>query len=464
MDPVLKRFSFRITPARAGVILIAGIIIAAAFWIGPLRSVPAELQLLVSMNGQYVSRVSVDSTRVRRGGGPDSVIWFPLRLAVRNVGASSARPTAVYLSVPARFRLLASSGKQVPGWLTPGNPLIQYRLDLKPVTIQPGAAPRPLAPNDRVWLEPALPDYYCTFAAGGVPEFVPAPVSDPELISNVEIFYSFATRSDARQTGLLTVVVDPVLLRKEGVPLPPVSETTLKEPEAERPKMESIVKVGSRVAQCGEPDQNIELRTELWETPRGGRFFVVFSGATPRKHLFDLDRDGVIELEMWDPDGDGDFEARRSTQLRIPSFLFPILPSTTLAGGEAAEPDSAWLRNFYDVAAGPGRFIARAPDTLPPVIAQPSVPPPAPGPGMGAARVPEPSQPPPPARLAPGRRPAPGPPAQTRSGPPRPSPVQPRPADTPRLWGMPIKRPRPDTATDTTGRPLRRDTLRRDLR
>ena len=40
-------------------------------------------------------------------------------------------------------------------------------------------------------------------------------------------------------------------------------------------------------------------------------------------HLFDLDNDGRIELEITDTDGDGVFETRRPVSYPIPAFLIP---------------------------------------------------------------------------------------------------------------------------------------------
>jgi hypothetical protein len=50
---------------------------------------------------------------------------------------------------------------------------------------------------------------------------------------------------------------------------------------------------------------------------------VVSYGGAARKYLYDLDRDSIIELEVWDPDADGRFEASRPTRMPIPEFLMP---------------------------------------------------------------------------------------------------------------------------------------------
>jgi hypothetical protein len=365
MDPILKRFKPRITRGWALLLLFAGAVTAAAFWIGPLRAVPAELRLYARADdGAFAERVAFDASAAKRDPAAGGAPRLPLLLGITNAGARPARPAALFLSVPATFRLLDAAGEPFPSTREVGNPLVRYRIDLEPSTVEPGPAVRPLGVADTLWLEPVLRDYYCTFGPEGVPDFVAAPERDPAVISHVEIFYSFSAATVARQAGLLTVMVEPSLLVHEAAPQPPAFPATVVEPAAARPPMAGLVEVGSRIANCGDDDQDDELHTVLWETPTGGRFFVVYHGGVPRKQLFDLDRDGVIELEMWDPDADGDFEARRAARLRTPSFLLPAGVAAAGATQAARVPaaDSAWLRVFYDVGAGPFRFV-RPPDT-----------------------------------------------------------------------------------------------------
>lgn len=365
MDPILKRFRPRITRGWALLLLFAGAVIAAAFWIGPLRAVPAELRLLArGDDGAFAPRVSFDASDAKRDPAADSTPRLPLLLGITNAGARPARPAALFMSVPATFRLMDAAGEPFPSTREVGNPLIRYRIDLQPTTVEPGPAVRPIGVADTLWLEPVLRDYYCTFGAEGVPDFVAAPARDPEVMSHVEIFYSFSAATVARQAGLVTVMVEPALLAHEPVPQPPAFPATVVEPAAPRPPMAGLVEIGSRIADCGDSDQDAVLHTVLWETPSGGRFFVVYHQGMPRKHLFDLDRDGLIELEMWDPDADGDFEARRAARLRTPSFLLPhgLAATGTTPAARIPAADSAWLRTFYDVDAGPFRFV-RPPET-----------------------------------------------------------------------------------------------------
>jgi hypothetical protein len=362
MDPILQRFRLRITRGWALLMLIVGAVIAAAFWIGPLRPVPAELQLLaLTPAGSFVSTIAYDEERARPSTTPGASARFPLVLGVRNVGARPARPTALYLSIPARFRLLDRWGTPLIGRHDAGNPLVRYKLELAPEWVTPGAEAKPLAPGDTLWLEPSLPSYYCTFITEGVPDFVPAPAYDAELIAQVGIFYSFSAASTARQAGLLNISIDPALLRVEPAQMPPNYPILYQEPETPRPELGPLIQAGARVAQCGDPDQAVELHTILWETTSGGRFFVIYTGGAPRKYLFDLNHDGIIELEMWDTDGDGLFEASRQARFRTPPFLIPA--AQLASAGDASRPDSAWLRNFNDVAAGPFRFVRPPRDT-----------------------------------------------------------------------------------------------------
>src|SRR6185369_5375969 len=92
----------------------------------------------------------------------------------------------------------------------------------------------------------------------------------------------------------------------------------------------------------------LELYDVLWETATGGRFFLVYHGGAPRKYLFDLDRDSVIELEMWDPDSDGQFEASRPAHMPIPEFLMP--PRRPVVAVAAAATDSTRRDSISGVA------------------------------------------------------------------------------------------------------------------
>src|SRR5205823_7622226 len=128
----------------------------------------------------------------------------------------------------------------------------------------------------------------------------------------------------SRQAGLLDVHLDPSLLHRQAAPQLPVFPTQFQRPEIPLPAFEALRNVGSRTADCGDPEQPMQIVSHEWDTPEGGRFFVLDYGGKPRKYLFDLNRDSIVELEMWDSDGDGHFDARRAAHYPIPSFLLPL--------------------------------------------------------------------------------------------------------------------------------------------
>jgi hypothetical protein len=74
---------------------------------------------------------------------------------------------------------------------------------------------------------------------------------------------------------------------------------------------------------CGEPERPLELRAVFWRTETAGLMIVVMHDDQPRLHLFDLDDDGGVDLEIRDFDGDGVFESRRTVSYPIPGFLIP---------------------------------------------------------------------------------------------------------------------------------------------
>ena len=380
---VVKRLG--VSPSRGWVVLflIGVLLVGAAYWIGPLRSRPAELKLLaLSGDGRFSEYVGIPNrwadTLAR---GSDATVRFPLVLAIHNAGAAAAQPQLLSLSLPARYRLAGKDGP-LEHSTTMGNPLARYDVPIRAPRLEPGRAPAMLPGLDTIWIEPLTPSLYCTALSDSVPEFVPAPPVDPSAMARVRIFYSFnGRRIRQRQTGLLTVQVDPSLIRRNaGTPLPSF-ETVITKPEAPQPELGGLSYVGARMSPCGDPSQPIDLHTALWETAGGGRFFVLYHGGAPRKYLYDLNRDSIIELEMWDADGDGKFEARRAARIAIPGFLMPLpkprADSLTVAGTLAADTtplDSAWLRTFHDTAGGPLRFGAprrAAPRAVPPSPGQP---------------------------------------------------------------------------------------------
>ena len=385
MHYVVQRLGFH--PARGTVALffVVALLVGAGFWIGPFRPRPAELRLLaLSGDGRFSPYVGIPSAWVDSlPAGSEAPARFPLVLAVHNAGARAAQPTQLSLSVPARYRVADKRGP-LDARMMMGNPLARYDLPISPPRLQPGAAPTVLAAMDTLWLEPLLPSLYCTALSAGVPEFIPAPPVDAAALSRVRIFYSFSGRAiRQRQTGLLDVQVDPRFIRRPVTTTLPVFETVITKPEAPRPVLTTLRYAGSRLSACGDPSQPVQLHAVLWETPEGGRFFVLYHGGAPRKYLYDLNRDSIIELEMWDSDADGRFEARRAARITIPGFLMPLPQpredSVAVSAALAADTmtlDSAWLRTFHDTLGGPLRFGAPRP--------RPRAAPPRPPPAAGA--------------------------------------------------------------------------------
>jgi hypothetical protein len=368
MGHIVQRFGFRITRGWATLIGAVGVLIATAFWIGPFRPLPAELRL-VALGGDGQFRANAGIPRAWADTAPlqsDVPARFPIVLAVHNEGARAVAPRELALSVPARFRLTDARGHPFDARPTVGNPLVRYTFTVTPTMIAPGQLPRMLSDLDTVWLEPIVPSYYCSALSDSVPEFMPAPPQDPRTLSTVRIFYSFDAPSRDRQTGLLTLQLDPSLLDRKPAPQPPTFPITIRTPEAERPQLAEIEQVGSRTSYCGDPGSALELYDVLWETPEGGRLFVLYYGGSPRKYLYDLNRDSIIELEVWDADSDGKFEASRPARMPIPEFLMPAKVMVTLAG--ATDSTGAVVREagaitmeyppgvFHNTDAGPLRF------------------------------------------------------------------------------------------------------------
>ncbi|MGH7466315.1 MAG: hypothetical protein ACREK1_14120, partial [Longimicrobiales bacterium] len=332
--------------------LIAGSLLLAAYWIGPLRPIPAQLQLL-AIEGDIAVEAFTAPARRTAGGS----VVFPVPLAARNIGARTARPSHVTLSMPAQFRLATPRGR-LTGEVTTGVPLRRYVIALPRPEIPPGTQTEVVPGLDTIYLEPDLPRYYCTTQGLDIPEFTSAPKYDPQTLSDVRIFYSFTdTEGDERQTGLLTVQLDPALLDAAPAAAPPVFRTIIEEPEARAPETGPLSFAGARTAHCGDPEQPLELYTVLWETLSGGRVFVVYVRNVGRKRLYDMNRDGIIELETWDGDADGLFEARRDARFAVPDLLMPLPPpDPALTQPDPVRPDSAWLALFHSTDRGPGRF------------------------------------------------------------------------------------------------------------
>jgi hypothetical protein len=475
MRYLIQRLGFQLTRGWSMLLLLIGALIAAAFWIGPLRPLPPDLRLLaLDADGQFRETIEMPARWADTSPPqPDVSVRLPLVLAVHNSGARPAEPTRLSLSVPSNFRIANTDGSVLQGRATPGNPLVRYVFEVSPGRVAPDQVPQVLSPLDTLWLEPLIPSYHCT-QLDSVPEFVPAPPQDANVLSKVRIFYSFEARTRARQAGVLSVNVEPALLRRPAVPVPPVFPTRTMEPQFPLPVTGPLRNAGMRSARCGDLTSGLEIQSVLWETMQGGRFFVVNLGGKPRKYLFDLNRDSVIELEIWDPDRDGKFEAGRQTRMLIPEFLMPMrAPVAVLAGVSPVDSLTAPTGTdsvapmapvtsvpdinfqfppalFRDTQSGPLRFWREQQNRRNPVrpdsVPEPAVPSDSPrGPTIPreSARAADPES---------RGRPEPQP---SR---PRPQPPVPTPSDSgPRLLGRPVGEP--PQVRDT----MRRDTLRNEF-
>ncbi len=353
MAYLLQRLGLRFSRGWALAVLLMAATIGAAFWIGPLQPAPALLDIVALDGGRFA-----DSVTLRAADAADGEPLYPLVLGVRNTGPRAARPTTLSLSVPNTWRIVDRQGNPLPAEQEIGVPLARYTFKLPFEPIEAGAEPMLLPGIDTIWLAPRLDRIICTLGPDDVPEFVAGSAPDAESMSSPVLYYSFGGRDlEARQTGLLPLQVDPADLRRAPPPRIPSFPAIFREPEAPHPETGELVQVGDRTANCGEPDRPVEVQSVVWRTAPGGTMIVVYYAGAPRRQLFDLDADGMIETEMWDPDADGRFEALRPARLPIPAFLLP--PATApdaVASLDTLPTDSVWRALLDDTTLGPLRF------------------------------------------------------------------------------------------------------------
>ena len=370
MQYVVKRLGFELPRGVVPLFFVLALLVGGAFWVGPFRPRPAQLRLVaLSGDGRFNESVGIPTAWAKLlPPASEATARLPLILGVHNAGVRAAQPTEVALSLPSRFRVTDSRGIPLPSQSVIGNPLVRYELALNTPAIEPGHLPTIIGGRDTLWLEPIVPTMYCTQLSDSVPEFVSAPSINPASLSRVRVYYSFSgPRIRQRQTGLLTIQVDPELVKRAPTPEPPIFATQVFKPQAPRPAMSEIKFVGSRSTWCGDPGQPMEIFDALWETQEGGRFFVLYNGGVPRKYLFDLNRDSVVELEMWDQDADGKFESQRAARMAIPAFLMPYpkdaldvmsAADSLLAALDTVQLTPEWLQLFNDTLSGVLRFHA----------------------------------------------------------------------------------------------------------
>lgn len=351
------------------VVMIAGLLV---FWLGPFRPSAAALELLaLDSRGRFATVADLTTTE------PDTapllgtgVPRLPLVLALHNNGNRPGRIRFLDLYVPAFLLLYDAKGQPIAREREGGNPLAHYRFEMPRDPIEAGGLPVVLHGHERLFLESTISPYVCVMTEDGVPDFRAAPRYDPVLLSNIEIFYSLSEGNKReRSTGLLTLRIDPRLMRADSMPEPPVFPTLVRGDTAALDTSQ-LRRLGVREASCGEVDVPLTIQSISYATPVGGRVFAITHAGATRKYLFDTDGDSVIDAEVWDPDRDGTFDAARRARFPIPPFLLPFRERPVLA--EVAPVDSAWLLLFYDTTSGPLRFLPPElrpkPDTtIPPV-------------------------------------------------------------------------------------------------
>jgi hypothetical protein len=337
-------------------LLVVVIIFGLTVWFGPFRAPPPSFVLLaLDASGRFTATADMmgmqaDTLPENSAGLPR----LPFVLAMQNVGGRPGRPRVLDLYLPSFLVLYDAQGNPIDRQREGGNPLVHYQFELPRDPVEPGGLPVVLPGRERMWLEPALAQFVCVIGVDGVPEFRPAPDYDPQLLSQVRIFYSLSEGGRARSTGLLSLRLAPELLNTSPAPEPPLFPTITRS-DATLPDTTLLVRVGTRAASCGELDVPLTVHSTSFRTPGGGRVLAVQFEGRSRKWLFDLEGDSLIDAEVWDPDGDGTFDAGRRARFPIPPFLLPYRKRVVVP--DTVPVDSVWLLLFHDTAAGPLRFL-----------------------------------------------------------------------------------------------------------
>jgi hypothetical protein len=387
MRHILLRLAPRLDGRWLVVLVLVGLGIAGASFIRWAQP-EAELELLVlGPDGQFHEELVlppewVDSTT----STPGAVVRFRLILGARNVGYSEAWSERLILSLPARYQLLDGRGEQLPTRRDLASPLVQYLLEPRLDPLEPGRLPQLLPAHETLWVEAIVPRYYCVELADSIPEFVAATPPSAEAMSELRILYSFEGGDlQERQTGTVSVHLDPGMLAVSMPPTPPSFPMEI-DPTLARPDLGPLRHVSTQEVLCGEPEAPMEMRSVVWENEEGARLIVLEYGGAARKYLFDLNGDGIVDRESWDPEGTGRFIATRRVQLPIPDFLLPPVPAARydLARFDEIPPDSlARLDPFAEAMEGPGPMPQLGATTEEPTVA-PTAPQPQPEPAPTA--------------------------------------------------------------------------------
>ena len=323
---------------------------AAGYWMVPWRGSAADLQLVAMRpDGTFASTVHAaaltpQGDSAAASAGAASSRGVPIVLAIANNGMRAGRPERLVLALPRWYRLTGPA-HGIRNEILPDEPLQRYVVEVDFPEIQSGRVPTLLPAIDTLWLEPFVPDYWCTADVDSVPVLIPSTPPDTGGIVPVQVYWSFegAALTD-RQTGLLTVQLPGSMFRRTGTVDFAQSPVNMEQPRVLRPAMGALVEGGSHYAECGAPGDPMRIFSALWITPGGGRLISIHYGGQPRKEYYDLNRDSIIELEMWDPDGDGEMEAWRTLRMPIPEYLLPqdpMLVADSIARADSARADSA---------------------------------------------------------------------------------------------------------------------------
>lgn len=345
-------------------LLLIGASVFAGYWVVPWGGSEAELELLVLRpDGTFAESVRASTLRVANDDSAAATTrdarGIPLVLGVANHGMRSGRPERLVLALPRWYRLTGPQGA-IRNEVLPDETLQRYIVELDTQAIQSGRVPTVLPNVDTLWLQPFVPDYYCTADDDSVPQLIASTPPDTSGVVPVQLFWSFEGGELSRQTGLLTVELPGEMYRRDAPVDIAQSPVTVQLPFAPRPQMGVLVEGGTRYADCGPPGDPMRIFSALWITPAGGRMVSIHYGGLPRKEYYDLNRDSVFELEMWDPDGDGDMEAYRTVRVAIPDYMLPQDPITAADSAAAAVAAA-------DSAAAAALAAAMAGDTLAPV-------------------------------------------------------------------------------------------------
>ncbi|MGH7477485.1 MAG: hypothetical protein ACRELD_14560, partial [Longimicrobiales bacterium] len=323
---VLQRIGFL---RRRGIIpmILIGLIAAGVALVRSLNANVAPLELVLTPL----------EAEVRAGR-------LPVLVGVRNSGLNAMRPARLEILVPARIRLRpAEAGAPIRATRVEDAPLMRYIIDADFPAIPPDTTAVRVPGVDTLWVERADRAVRCLAGGDSMPTFKPTPPLSSADATELPVFYAFSGGDlDQRGSGWLS-------LRLPPGPAEPSAQLAygpvrLGDPDSILPRIAGLRLVGVTWAECGPPEDPQRLASTVWRAPGGGRVIALGYDGVARKYLFDLDADSVIELEVWDANGDGRFEARR--QARIPlfaEFLPPVAPrpAPRLAAPDTLRPDTS---------------------------------------------------------------------------------------------------------------------------